>query len=120
MDAETLSFLLGGGQLNVPDRIARGLWPHPPLKFSDLLAHIVEALDTRDSFPSDGNPDSPVGLIEKQSSTDYVWRRLVEVGMLRMEILRTTYPSAEAAARAFLRWTLGLPDCGTLDSWKVE
>ena len=44
MDKDILTFLLKGGHINVPDRKAKGIWPHPPLKYMDVRSHLVDLL----------------------------------------------------------------------------
>lgn len=48
MDDPTLLFLLKGGHLNVADRIARGLWPHPPL-MPDAVTEVDEEMAISES-----------------------------------------------------------------------
>jgi|SRR5579859_980800 len=120
MDPETLTFLLSGGHLSVPERQARGLWPHPPLKFEDLVAHIVAALEAKGCFPNAWKGDPGMGVVERRSSHQYVRRSIAEVGVGREEYGEQSFATAEEAARDYLRWTLGLPGSGNLDSWEVE
>jgi hypothetical protein len=55
-DSETLTFLLRGGHLSVPDRIERGLWPHPPMKLSDVANHLAGILQEEEWFPRKWHP----------------------------------------------------------------
>src|SRR5579863_7202945 len=81
MDKVTLLFLLKGGHINMPDRIARGLWPHSPVPFdavADYLAAVIERNDVW--FPCRWDPHATGqavregGTIERQASDRYVYR----------------------------------------------
>ena len=126
MDSESLDYLLRGGHYNVPDRIARGIWPHPPLKMVELIAHIMDALNRSRWFPHEWVPRSngelidDVIVIEKQASDRFVVHsRSASVHDLHTvgQQSETVFKSAEQAARYYLKWGLHLP--GDLDSWKV-
>ena len=126
MDSESLDYLLRGGHYNVPDRIARGIWPHDPLKMVDLVAHIVSALDRDQWFPYewvsrvDGEMIDDVIVIEKQATNRFVVRsRRASVYDLQKigEQSEKVFATGEQAAQYYLKWGLYLP--GDLDSWKV-
>ena len=126
MDSESLDCLLRGGHYNVPDRIARGIWPHAPLRMADLVAHIVSALDRVPWFPhewvprADGEMIDDVIVIERQAADRFVVRsRRASVYDLRRigEQSETVFSTSGEAARFYLKWELNLP--GDLDSWKV-
>jgi hypothetical protein len=126
VDAETLTFLLGQGHLNMQERTERGLWPHPPLKFDDVLRHLVQVLQTERWFPPAWRPAVPGepvyegGAIERRSSFRYVyhWQRSHPLNpCLLAEQGDKVFGSAKAAARHYLKWDLHLP--GDLDGWKV-
>lgn len=126
MDSESLDCLLRGGRYNVPDRIARGIWPHAPLRMTDLVAHIVAALDRASWFPhqwvtrADGEMIDDVIVIERQAPDRFVVRcRCASVYDLRRigEQSETVFSTGAEAARFYLKWELNLP--GYLDSWKV-
>lgn len=126
MDTESLDYLLRGGHYNVPDRIARGIWPHAPLKMASLVEHIVSALKRDRWFPREWVPredgeliDDVIG-IEMQTPNRFVVRsRRASVYDLQKigEQSETVFTSGEEAARNYLKWELNLP--GDLDSWKV-
>jgi hypothetical protein len=66
VDNETLLFLLKGGHLNMPDRIARGLWPHAPLSFDTVANYLAIVLEQSDvGFHTDGNLTAPVSLFRR-------------------------------------------------------
>ena len=59
----TLLFLLKGGHLNVPDRIARSLWPHPPLTLDAVTEYLAGVLESGERcFLANSNLHAPVKL----------------------------------------------------------
>jgi hypothetical protein len=126
MDEESLTILLRGEHINMPERIARGLWPHAPLSFSEVLAHLTNLLHQYRWFPREwqphreGAPVSEGGTIERQGPERYVYRTARAHPIQPCVLAETTeriFSSAESAARHFLKWDLHLP--GDLDGWKV-
>ena len=126
MDEETLTILLRGEHINMPERVARGLWPHPPLNYSEILAHLTRLLDQHRWFPHkwqphrEGEPVNEVGTIEHQGLERYVYRAARAHPIqpyLLADGTERIFSSAEDAARHFLKWDLRLP--GDLDGWKV-
>jgi len=126
MDEETLTMLLRGEHINMPARIERGLWPHPPLRFADVLAHLARLLPQHRWFPREwqphreGEPVHEGGTIERQKLDRYVYRAARAHPIHPCILAQTTehvFSSAEAAAAHFLKWDLHLP--GDLDGWKV-
>jgi hypothetical protein len=126
MDAESLTHLLSGGHYSVPERIARGIWPHEPLRFEDLVEHLAQVIQTREWFPYELHAPQPgeavdeMGCIERFGSNRFVYH--VQRGYAHdpwtvAESAKTSFRSARDAARHYLKWTLNLP--GDLDSWKV-
>jgi len=127
MDDETLTLLLRGGHLGLAERVARGIWPHPPLKVRDLARHVARLLRRDGFFPRRWEPHRPGervverGVLERRGPLRYVYRAqrhraddptaLAEVGERRFLLAR-------GAARHYLRWELRLP--GDLDGWRVE
>lgn len=126
MDEETLTTLLRGGHINMPERVERGLWPHAPLRFSEVLAHLTRLLHHHKWFPHEwqphreGEPVNEGGMIERQEFDRYVYRAArahpIQPYILAQSTERV-FSSAEGAARHFLKWDLHLP--GDLDGWKV-
>jgi hypothetical protein len=125
MDLETLTLLLHGQHLNIPDRIARGLWPHPPLRFDDVLQHLAGILRREAWFPNPWQPQVPGQLvaegsvIEKQGK-HYIYRSQRAVPsnpFILAEEFERKFMTAEDAASHYLQWDLRLP--GDLDGWKV-
>src|SRR5260370_24092395 len=81
MDVPTLLFLLKGGHLNMADRIARGLWPHPPLMLDAVTDYLAGVLESGEAwFPRPFEPargDGAVwegGVIERQAADPYFYR----------------------------------------------
>jgi hypothetical protein len=126
MDAESLTHLLSGGHYSVPERVARGIWPHPPLLFEDLVEHLAQVIQTRRWFPHEHKPHVPseivgeAGCIERVASDHFVYhaqRGYAHDPWTVAESVHTSFASAHAVARHYLKWELCLP--GDLDSWKV-
>ena len=81
MDNGTLLFLLKGGHLSMPDRIACGAWPHPPLSFAAVANYLATVLEQNGAwFPyqwephREGQPVREGGTIERQNNDRYVYR----------------------------------------------
>jgi hypothetical protein len=127
MDDDTLTFLLRGGHIGLADRVARGLWPHPPLRFRELARHVARVVRREGSFPRPWRPHEPGqpvdehGVVERRGPFRYVYRAQRHHATdprLLAEVTERTFLSAVAAARHYLRWDLHLP--GDLDGWVVE
>jgi hypothetical protein len=127
MDSETLTFLLRGGHISLDERIERGLWPHPPLKFKDLVAHLAGVIAKERWFPREwtphraGEPVHEGGVIERVSSLRFVYRcrRHHPLNPLVLaEETESVFFRAKAVAAHYLKWDLGLP--GDLDGWTVK
>jgi len=126
MDPDSLKFLLSGGHYNVPDRIARGIWPHPPLKFSEVVDFLAEILKNQEWFPFQWQERKPgeflddVGVIERRGQNRFVYRfrRASPIDpRYASQQGELVFPNAEDAARHYLKLELLLP--GDLDSWEV-
>jgi hypothetical protein len=126
MDSESLTHLLGGGHYNVPDRIKRGIWPHPPLRFEDLVQHLAQVIAARDWFPYQPKPHQQGAVVDEWGVIEHVAPNRFIYHIQRgcatdpytvAEVAATPFNSAEAVARYYLKWSLHLP--GDLDSWKV-
>lgn len=126
MDKDSLVFLLRGGHLNMEERLARGIWPHSPLKMSALVATITEVLKKEEWFPRrwepavPGKPVHEGGTIQRIGPRHFIYRAQRH-HPLNTTVLagssETAFTSAEEAVRHYLRWDLQLP--GKLDSWRV-
>jgi hypothetical protein len=126
MDSKTLTFLLAGSHISISDRIERGLWPHEPLKFDELVRCLVDAIKSQTWFPFALKPNIPGesvwegGVLERVSETTYVYhsqRRDPQNPVLMAAQSERIFFSAEEAARYYLQVNLNLP--GDLDGWKV-
>ena len=126
MDKETLTFLLRFGHISMSERIERGLWPHPPLKFSEVVKHLADVIQHERWFPCEwqaatsGEPIREGDIIERKARFIYIYRaqghRPDNPYVLAGQSQKVFY-SARRAARHYLKWNLGLP--GDLDGWKV-
>ena|SRR5215471_17298877 len=126
MDSETLTTLLRGEHIKVPDRIRRGLWPHPPIRFELVLAHLTKLIEANEWFPSEwrvhreGEAVDERATIQRIGPNKYVFRmsRAHPANPhLLSQSVEDVFNSAQGAANHFLRWGLHLP--GDLDGWKV-
>ena len=126
MDSETLTSLLRGGHISMPDRVNRGLWPHPPMKLSDLLNHLATILRRKRWFPREWHPHlagQPVyegGVIERKAPAIYFYRAArawPSNPFVTAEVTEKIFSDAEQVAAFYLKWDLHLP--GNLDGWKV-
>jgi hypothetical protein len=126
MDRETLKFLAAGGHMNMPERISRGLWPHPPITRKELLAAVAEAISEQEWFPRRWEPSSPGepvkegGVVERQAPDRYVYRAQASKpsnpGLLHRPVEVVFRTAAEAAAW-YIRWDLPPHD---LDGWLLK
>lgn len=125
MDADSLTQILAGRHFNMPERIDRGIWPHPPLRFSDLVKHLAGVLTTREWFPEmftparSGDIVPDVVAVERRNSREYVVH-MQSSGPSGFTVAGTasrSFRSPDEAAAFFLRVAFRLP--GDLDGWKV-
>jgi hypothetical protein len=119
-----LTDLLAGRHFNIEERVTRGAWPHEPLRFCDLVAHLATVLAARRWFPRpwiERPADWPVGdrtVVENQGGHRYVVRfERSGPSMNLAEAGERVFLTARDAAEFYLRAELNLP--GDLDSWKV-
>jgi hypothetical protein len=71
MDADTLVFLLKVGHINMPDRIARGLWPHPPVTLGAVTEYLAGVLESGEPwFPRQWEPACPRELVNERGWRD--------------------------------------------------
>ena len=126
MDSETLTFLLRGGHLNMEERKAKGIWPHPPLRFGDLVRHLAEVLAQEKWFPFEPAPHAEDELVyegvlvEREEAHRFVCHLQRAHPLFPRQLAEQTtkvFTKPEDAAAFYLRWNLFLP--GDLDSWKV-
>jgi hypothetical protein len=125
MDADSLNHLLAGGHLSVPERIGRGIWPHDPLHFKDLVGHLAKVVTDREWFPYESVPHVPGNVVNElgtiqRVSDGYLYHASRASPMHPTLLVQSTaqhFATAEDVARHYLKWSLHLP--GDLDSWKV-
>jgi len=125
MDDNSLLFLLRGGHYNMSDRIKMGLWPHPPLKLSEVIDCLARAVESETWFPYEwkpaaGEPVREGGIIERQSSSSYIYRSYRHSATdpkILAEQSEEVFSSSQAVALYYLKWDLHLP--GDLDGWQV-
>ena len=110
----------------MPERLARGIWPHPPLELSQLVALIADCLAEEEWFPRCWEPAKPGhnihegGTIQKLGPHRFIYRTQRHAAtdpMILAESSERVFSTVEEAARHYLRWDLKLP--GKLDSWTV-
>lgn len=119
MDPDTMSYLLRGGHISMPERIRRGLWPHPPIKINEVVTHLEEIIKKEKWFPGtieEMGLDSPEiegqMTIENKGNHHYVCHFADHYRRVTKRFL-----SPKGAAKFYLRWALHLP--GDLDGWKI-
>lgn len=126
MDYDTIIFLLKDGHLNMEKRREKGIWPHPPLKFNDLVNVIVTYLKDNKWFPDEweepksGELIGDSSAIEKVNERKFIYRsvRSAPIDLTRVgERTEKIFTTAATAAEYYLRNDLCLP--GDLDGWKV-
>lgn len=127
VDDQTLLLLLSGGHLSMPDRIARGAWPHPALSFDGVARFLANVLEQNDGwFPYRWEPHRAGeivregGTIERQASDRYIYSSAAAhpgSPTTLNRFVETVFSNAHDAAAHYLKWDLGLP--GDLDGWKV-
>ncbi|MDF1746913.1 MAG: hypothetical protein P1V19_24700 [Gimesia sp.] len=119
MDSETLTFLLSGGHLNMEERSARGIWPHPPIAYSVVQTHLVQIIQNREWFPCDLS-EGRDGVIIQNCGNTFVCH-LLDYSYMGAPIISSQsqqlFITPEEAADYYLKRGLRLP--GDLDGWKV-
>lgn len=119
MDNETLTFLLKGGHINVPDRISKGIWPHPPLKYKKVRSHLASLIENTEWFPCDLTAGKE-GVVIQNKDGKYICHTLHYSAWgapIVSEKKQQEVKTSKEAADFYLKWDLYLP--GDLDSWKV-
>jgi hypothetical protein len=125
MDAGTLTEILSGKHLSMPDRIDRGAWPHPPLLFADVVQHLASVVASRDWFPKPFRTAAPGDLVadltavERRGPHEYVVhvQRSGPSGYTIAGAAERRFDSPTDAAAFFLRAEYRLP--GDIDGWKI-
>ncbi len=125
MDADTLTEILSGKHLSMPDRVVRGVWPHPPLILADLVEHLAKIVASRDWFPKPFRRAEPGHLVadltavERRGAHEYIVhvQRSGPSGFTVAGAAERRFHSPRDAAAFFLRAEYRLP--GDIDGWKV-
>jgi hypothetical protein len=125
MDDDSLTEIVSGRHLNMPERRRRGIWPHPPMQFEAVVCHVAGLVRTREWFPQRFVPDVPgrpvadVTAIERRSDTEYAVhiQRSGASGYTVAERGVRIFNRAEDAAAFYLEAEFNLP--GDIDGWKV-
>jgi hypothetical protein len=121
-----LDQLLRGGHVSMDERISRGAWPHPPLRFDDLAKRVATLIETHWVFPRPWTPAEPGkvvhegGVVTREAPSRFIYRAQRHHPIyptVLADSVETVFNSADAAARHYLKWDLHLP--GYLDGWKV-
>jgi hypothetical protein len=109
------------------DRLARGLWPHPPLSFGAVASFLAKVLEQDDRwFPYEWEPYRQGqivregGTIERQGDHRYVYRSASAhpaSPTTLNRLIETEFSNPLDAAVHYMKWDLHLP--GDLDGWKV-
>jgi len=127
MDSATLTILLRGEHLDMPDRIERGIWPHPPLAFEEVVKHLAAVLAVEQWFPFERRETEPNRamdewpVVERREPNLFIGHAQNSHPSDPALVLargQKSFRTPEDAARWYLRWALHLP--GDLDGWKVK
>ena len=126
MDYEVIIYLLKGRHIGIQERTEMGIWPHPPLRFSELVSQLAGYLQNEKWFPEqwveryDGELIDNKVSIEKISDKEYIYRAREcdprDITRIKLKTQKT-FRSAREAAEYYMRNALNLP--GRLDKWKV-
>ena len=126
IEKSLLEQLLRGGRVSMQERVARGAWPHPPLRFDELAEQVAALIQAETAFPrpwvapEPGQPIYEGGVVIREAPNRFVYRTQRHHPLdptVFVESAETVFRSADAAARHYLKWDLGLP--GSLDGWEV-
>jgi hypothetical protein len=111
----------------MPDRIARGVWPHSTVPFEAIAKHLAAVIEQGDVWfpyrwepPGTGQLVREGGTIERQANDRYIYRNAAAHPGSPATINRfveTVFSNARDAVVHYLKWDLHLP--GDLDGWKV-
>jgi len=119
MDTDTLTLLLKGGHLNMEERKEKGIWPHPPLKYSDILKNLIKIIECEEWFPCDLSVGRE-GVVIQNKKGKFICHSLAYSAYGSPMVSKKSkkiFRSSKEAARFYLEWDLHLP--GDLDGWKV-
>ncbi len=101
------------------ERTSRGAWPHPPLQYEDVRAHLVTIIEQEEWFPCDLS-SSREGVVIQNTGENFICHSLGYNPLgpqFESRKSQKSFRSATEAADFYLKWDLHLP--GDMDSWKV-
>jgi hypothetical protein len=110
----------------MPERLERGIWPHPPLRFADVVQTLADYLRNCETFPDlriSPHEDRLIrdgGRIRRLGLDRYLYRAQLSDPLDPGTITQSgevSFSTAEEAAQHYLSCDLRLP--GDLDGWKV-
>lgn len=114
----TLTKMLTQGELSYSERQQLGLVNHPPLKYQDIINHLVNVIDQQGFFPYRRSELAREGGTIEQlgpSQYVYVYQRYYADRPVVAETREVTFCSAREAAEHYVKWDLCLPEqrlCG--------
>lgn len=124
MNTGTLTEVLSDKHLSIPDRIARGACPHPPLLFADV-SHFTNIVASRRRFPKPFRAAAPGHLVAELTDVErrgphecvVYEQRSGPSGYTVTGVALQRFDSPTDAAAFFLCTEHRLP--GDIDGWKV-
>ena len=127
IDDETLTFLLKHGHLDQQELSRRELDRSHPLKYKDVVDHLVKVLLQETWFPFHWKPEAKGEPIHEGIFVERKYPFLFICHVQRHSPLNPTllverrsriFFSARSAARFYLKFEFALPR-GTIDGWKI-
>lgn len=126
MDYATMIFLLKGGHIDMPSRIKKKIWPHPPLRLKECIKAVTAYLETNKYFPApwvekkDGELIGDSVTIERKEKNQFIYRYCYSdpINLFKIsESGKKIFKTSQEATEYYLRNVLYLP--GDLDGWQV-
>lgn len=100
------------------ERIEKGLWPHSPLKYAQVLEHLTAVVQNQEWFPHDISTQIG-GIIIQNIKNEFICHCLAyDAWGRRKRDKHYKFRDAQDAADFYLKKELHLP--GDLDGWTVE
>ncbi|HWZ30822.1 MAG TPA: hypothetical protein VNX18_05795 [Bryobacteraceae bacterium] len=118
MDATTLTRLLRGEHLDMPERVELGLWPHPPIPIEHVIQHLTNILQETHWFPhlplptQTGQSISEWPTIERESTNQFIYRAQrtdPSNPSVVVNSIERPFQTAREAAEFCLRWAFIFP-----------
>lgn len=119
MDSDTLTFLLKGGHLNMEERREKGIWPHRPLTYGEVLEHLAGVIEKEKWFPCDLS-EGREGVVIENVGGSFICHSLgysafgAPIVSYKKQV---EFQDVTEAAEFYMKWDLRLP--GDMDGWKV-